>query len=92
MYPLNREVTLSQQEQDTVDSMLKAIIQHWKIIGNTSVRGLRESFLQRPGYLLDEDEAWRLVVQKKGIDVLLQHLPWSFSVIKYAWMSKPIYV
>ena len=68
------------------------MIDNWKVLGNTSVAGLRETFLQRQGRLQLRDDAWRLRVEPKAFDMLLDQLPWGFSTIKYPWMERAIYV
>jgi hypothetical protein len=90
--PIVREIELLPQEKDAIEGMLRGIIQNWTILGNTSVQGLRESFLQRSGRLQLKEDNWHLKVESKGIDVLLDRLPWSFALIKHPWMRRPIYV
>lgn len=86
---------------DTVtllEQLLQAVIAHWKAVGHTSIAGLRESFLQREGRLqldktpADEPPRWRLRVQTRGIDVLLDRLPWSFQTIRLPWMQGALHV
>jgi hypothetical protein len=90
--PVRRDIDLTQSEKDAVDGLLGAMIGHWKTIGNTSIRGLRESFLQREGRLRLKDGAWNLLVQQRAFDMLLDKLPWGFGVIKHVWMSRAVYV
>lgn len=90
--PLERNVEVSDDEKAVCDGMLSAIIQQWTIVNNSSIEAIRESFLQRGGRITAGDDAWRLVVEKKGIDVLMDHLPWPISVIRLPWMEKPLYV
>lgn len=90
--PVEKTIVLTGQEREVSESLLHAVIQQWSKIGNTSVAGLRETFLQREGTLAPTDEFWLLRVQQKGIDVLLQFLPWAFSMIKTGWMPKAIHV
>jgi hypothetical protein len=68
------------------------MIQNWKTIGNTSIAGFRESFLQREGRLQLIDNAWHLIVVPKAFDMLLDQIPWSFSTIKHPWMERVVYV
>jgi hypothetical protein len=86
---------------DTVtllEQLLQAVIAHWKAVGHTSVAGLRESFLQREGRLQQdktpagEPPRWRLRVHTRGIDVLLDRLPWSFQTIRLPWMQGALHV
>ncbi|HLO95924.1 MAG TPA: contractile injection system tape measure protein, partial [Burkholderiaceae bacterium] len=66
--------------------------------GHTSVAGLREAFLQRQGRLAkdkpraDAPPAWRLRVEKRGLDVLLDRLPWGFSTVRLPWMEGVLHV
>ncbi|MDP2143456.1 MAG: contractile injection system tape measure protein [Gallionella sp.] len=90
--PIVREIELLQREREAIEGMLNGIIRNWTSLGNTSVQGLRESFLQRSGRLQLKEDNWHLKVETKGIDVLLDRLPWSFALIKHPWMRRPIYV
>ncbi|OGB25282.1 MAG: hypothetical protein A3I66_04265 [Burkholderiales bacterium RIFCSPLOWO2_02_FULL_57_36] len=90
--PIVREIEIEAHEKDVVEALIKAMIEHWKVIGNTSIDGLRESFLQRPGSLHMKDDAWYLTVQAGAFDMLLDRLPWSFSIIKHPWMERAVHV
>ena len=84
-------LTLTAEEMDKADELLETVIQHWSILKNTSVDGFRNSFLQRNGRLGNEDGGWQLFVKTKGFDILIESLPWSFSIIKFPWMKKPLF-
>jgi hypothetical protein len=81
-----------------LEQLLQAVIAHWKALGHTSVAGLRECFLQREGRLqrdrtpAGEPPRWRLRVQGRGLDVLLDRLPWSFQTIRLPWMQGALHV
>jgi hypothetical protein len=90
--PINCTLEISQREKDTMEQMLKGVIQQWGPLGDTSIRGLIDSFLVREGELWQEEDAWRQDTVQKGYDILLDSLPWSYSPVKYAWMKKPLYV
>ena len=85
-------VPLADEEKERIDGLVATMIERWPIIGNTSPEGLRESFLQRPGHLQRLDALWQLDVEERSFDMLLDQLPWSFSIIKYPWMTDPIHV
>ena len=74
------------------DGLLGAMIANWPIIAGTSLAGLRETFLQREGRLRHEEDAWRLQVQRKGLDVLVDRVPWTFATIFHRWMPQPLQV
>jgi len=90
--PIVRGIHVTEQEKDTIEQMLKGVITHWAAIGSTSISGLRETFLQREGNLYFQDEAWHLKIPQGTFDMLLDRLPWSFSLIKFPWMSAPLHV
>ena len=50
------------------------------------------SFLQRNGRLQRDSDAWRLVVESRPFDMLLDQIPWSFATLKFPWMERVIYV
>jgi hypothetical protein len=81
--PIPLDIDLRPQEQTAIEAMLAAVIAHWKAIGRTSIAGLRESFLQREGRLVCSEEAWRLRVESKCFDMLLDRLPWGYAMVKY---------
>lgn len=90
--PIRRAIELSDGEIAQLEDLLGAVTQHWKALENTSIDGLRESFLQRGGRLRRQAETWRLSIEARPFDMLLDQVPWSYSTIKYAWMERVIYV
>lgn len=79
-------------ERDEAAAMLQAVLGHWSSLKGTSVEGLRQSFLQRPGWIEPLDRAWQLRVQPAAFDVLLGSLPWGLSMVKLPWMDRPMHV
>jgi len=69
------------------DGLLEAAIAQWEILQNTSVSGLREGFLQRPGMLFSKNGDFYLRIEKSSIDVLLDYLPWNLGMIMLPWMK-----
>lgn len=69
------------------DAVLSSVIEYWSILQNTSVAGLRESFLRRNGKLDYDGKDWLLRVEQESYDMLIQHLPWNFSMIRLPWMN-----
>lgn len=90
--PLSHRLVLTHEDKDTADGLLTGVIQNWTGLGNTSNDGLRQTFLQREGVITLEKEAWKLRIQPKAFDVLLDSLPWSFGVIKLPWMERVMHV
>lgn len=86
------EIEISQEDAETGDGLIEAVIQNWQKIGNTSKQGFQASFLQRDGRLEKTEEAWKLAVERRAFDVLMDSLPWNITLIKLPWMPKPLYV
>lgn len=80
-------ILLSEKQLAEADEMLLSVIEYWAVIKNTSIPGLRESFLKRSGKLTMVNNEWLLQVEQKPYDMLLQQLPWSISMIKLPWMK-----
>ncbi len=74
------------------DHLLEAVIRHWSVLGKTSVDGLRDSFLARPGLLRSEETRTCLTVEKRPYDMLLGSLPWSMGPVMFKWLDRPIQV
>ncbi|VAW88728.1 hypothetical protein MNBD_GAMMA17-1787, partial [hydrothermal vent metagenome] len=90
--PVVKEVLISDDEKVIINGLLSAVIGNWKGIGNTTVDGLRESFLAREGRLTFKNDQWQLLIESRSYDMLLDSLPWSYAMIKYSWMPHVINV
>ncbi|HEX2580476.1 MAG TPA: contractile injection system tape measure protein [Dongiaceae bacterium] len=90
--PIAPAIEITSQEAQLCEDLLYAIIQAWTTIRNSSPAALQEGFLQREGRLRKSDGAWRLQVQRKTLDVLLDQVPWSFSILVADWLPQPFYV
>jgi hypothetical protein len=90
--PIERRIDATEHERHAIEGLIRGMIQNWQKIGQTSVTGFRESFLQRGGTLRLERDEWHLQVEPRAFDMLLDYIPWSFSVIKHAWMPQVVHV
>ncbi len=87
------DVGLTAMEIEEAETMLQAAIRHWEALGNSSADGLRGTFLVRPGKLSRRDDGdWRLQVEPRSFDILLDQLPWGLGIIKLPWMEKMLWV
>jgi hypothetical protein len=82
---------LQQGDREEAEAVLQSTINYWSVLRNTSIDGLRSSFLQRSGLLRKTENGWSLQVEHQSFDMLLEHLPWSISIIKLSWMKYPLY-
>lgn len=89
---LDLEIELPETWKQECESMLSEVIQHWAVLKNTSVTGLRETFLQREGKISPAANGWKLQVERKTVDILIGKLPWGIGIIKLPWMNELMYV
>lgn len=90
--PVTGYKRLTLHERNEAFDLLSSAINHWKAIKSTSVKGFQSSFLQRKGILTEKEDRWTLQVEKTSYDLLLDSIPWSFTLIKFPWMKKMIQV
>lgn len=83
---------ITKNEKEECESLIKAAINNWEALKNTSVEGFRNSFLVRRGRLTKNGNDWSLLVDRKVYDMLLEKLPWSISIIKHKWMNRAVFV
>lgn len=74
------------------DEILKTIAGSWPGMEKTSPEALRETYLEREGKLSTKEGNWTLTVERKTVDILLERLPWTLSVVKLPWMEKILFV
>lgn len=91
-FPLVKMLPLTQTERDEAETLLEAVIEHWAKLKNTSPAALRETFFQREGKLAQRDDRWHLVVEQRTVDLLLDYLPWTLSIVRLPWMASPLWV
>lgn len=90
--PIPKSVEITTTEKAEAEKLLEAVITHWGALGETSPDGLREGFLQRPGKLSKTSMGWCLQVEGKTLDILLNQLPWTLSLVKLPWMKEMLRV
>ncbi len=73
------------KEVEEAEALLTSVVEHWSILKNTSIDGLRETFIRRPGILRRDQSNWHLFVERMTLDVLLDKLPWSYSMVAIPW-------
>ena len=86
-FVMDPEIKLGAQEKQEINEMIVSVLQYWSVLKDTSVQGLQESFLQRRGILTPQANDWLLQVEERTIDLLMDKIPWSISMIKLPWMK-----
>ena len=82
---------LTPDDVDEADTLLQSVIDHWSVLKNTSIQGVRSSFIERQGLMREDDSGWSLNVERKPYDMLLDQIPWSISIVKLPWMQRAIF-
>jgi hypothetical protein len=90
--PVEADVALTDKELEEAGALLKAVIDHWEALRNTSPDGLRGTFLVRPGKISLRNEDLLLQVEQQTWDILLEQLPWGISMIRLPWMDRMLWV
>ncbi len=85
--PIPQQLEITEQEKAECEQLLHAVINNWPPLKNTTIEGLRTTFLQREGRLDLSETGWSLYVEKKTVDILFDKMPWGFSIVKLPWMK-----
>jgi hypothetical protein len=71
--------------------MLQALIDNWTILKSTSVQSLQTTFLQRSGLVSYKNRNLEIRIERIGLDVIMDKLPYGLSIIRFPWLDKTIY-
>jgi hypothetical protein len=95
-HPLDEPVTagfeITPDEKAEADAMIEAAIRHWPILRQMSIPAFRGAFLMRLGRLTDIGHAWDLDVEAAAFDMLVEYIPWTFSIVLLPWMERRLHV
>ena len=92
MFPIGTTFDVTEEEQHETEALLKAVIRNWSAIGKASPAGFQEAFVRREGLLERSQDEWILRVESKGIDVLLDYIPWDIHTVSLPWNDYLIFV
>ncbi len=85
--PIETDIELTEKEIGLTDELIRQLIMTWPMVKNSSVDGLRGSFLIREGSLTKKKDVWILKVNEETYDVVLQSYPSALNMIKFQWMK-----
>lgn len=89
--PLPTNVELLENETAECMNMLQALIDNWTILKSTSVQSLQTTFLQRSGLVSYKNRNLEIRIERIGLDVIMDKLPYGLSIIRFPWLDKTIY-
>lgn len=88
---IERNIVLSDELKEKSEELLKAVLQNWAVLKNSSNDLLRNEYLQREGKLDLTKDNPTLTVERKTQDILVDtKLPWNISMSKLPWMKELI--
>ena len=94
--PLNTPIPKNSLLSDNIGvealNLLNEVIKNWPALKNTSPDGLRNEFIQRNGKLIQKDRGYKLLVERKVQDILLDKLQWNISIVKLPWKDDLLFV
>ncbi|MDB5031564.1 MAG: hypothetical protein JWP71_2285 [Mucilaginibacter sp.] len=64
---------LTTEEKVIAEGLLQAMLKTWDKLNNTSINGLRTSFLQRPGKLTKDEDKVSIIVEKERMMCCCKH-------------------
>lgn len=86
------EITLSEVEKEEIPNLLNAMVAQWTALKSTSGESMAKGFFSREGILKKVDRDYQLTIPRISIDILLNRLPWTLSIIKLPWMQETLFV
>ena len=92
LFPIGEKFTPTHTEKAETERLTKSLIANWDTIRNTSISGFRNSFVNRHGLLEQSQSDYILHVETKGMDILLDDIPWNIRLISFPWNNFIIHV
>lgn len=89
---INRNIILSEELKNHADEMLRAVLENWQVMKNSSLALLRNEYLQRPGKIILTGDNPKILVERKTQDILLDKISWNLGIVKLVWKNKVIFV
>jgi len=90
--PIPQKINFLKSDLKECDNLLKTVLERWAVLKTNKTEALRETFINREGILVFENNGWNLNVERNSFDVLIDKLPWGISIIKLPWSSQIIHV
>lgn len=90
--PVEKQSLLDDTIRNEAEVLLKEAITNWKALKNSSPNDLRQLFIQREGKLIQKENQYKLVVERKAQDALLERISWNISMLKLPWRKELIVV
>ncbi|WP_237276516.1 contractile injection system tape measure protein [Tenacibaculum ovolyticum] len=86
-HSIPRNISLSAELKEKAEELLKAVTQNWEVLKKSSPDLIRNEFIQRAGKLDLTKDNPSITIERKAQDILLDKLPWNYSMCKLPWMD-----
>jgi hypothetical protein len=90
--PVPKTIKLGAAEKKEALLFLDDIAGQWTALRSTSGKAFRDTFFRRNGILEKKDTVWLLRVERGPMDIMLDTLPWTISIIRAPWMQQLLQV
>jgi len=82
---LKLNFSFTKEEIENSEAMLVQMASTWEAIRSKVGDSIRNGFFARKGILKPTEMGWSLNIERQGMDLLIDRLPWSISTIKLPW-------
>jgi hypothetical protein len=86
------EIEFSEEEKEEIFNLLNSMVTRWTALKSTSAKSMAQGFFPREGSLKKTVRGYELKIPRLSLDVLLNRLPWTISIIKLPWMQETLFV
>ena len=84
-------IALTENEKNECRYMLKTVVNYWEALKGASIESLQNSFILREGKLSWKEDRCLIQVERTGVDILLERLPWGYGTFKFPWLDYLIF-
>lgn len=88
---INDGILITEKEKEECNHLLQTMISYWDALKGASIEAVQTTFILREGKIKWKEDYWLMQVERTGVDILIDRLPWGFSTIKFPWLDCIIY-
>ena len=85
-------IKLTKKEKEESKNLLATVVNYWTALKTSKPEALQQNFFLREGKISKKNENRLIQIERTGVDILLDKLPWSIGIIKLPWLSELIHV
>jgi hypothetical protein len=85
-------ITLSPHEIEACHLLLNSVIEYWTALKGASIEALQTTFILREGKITFKEDHILIQVERTGVDILVDRLPWGIGTIKLPWLKEIMFI